>query len=155
MTTDGTPTLYDWAGGIEALDRLTEEFYRHVRKDELLAPLFQYMSDDHPHHVAMWLAEVFGGPTDYTDELGGFKRMIGSHKGKKIQPEQRKRWVKLMLEAADTVGLPADPEFRSAFVAYIEWGSRRAMANSQPDAPPSKRETVPIWGWGEAKPGKP
>ncbi|MEV4739904.1 group II truncated hemoglobin [Streptomyces sp. NPDC049555] len=150
-----TPTLYEWAGGIEALERLTEEFYKHVRKDELLAPLFQYMTDDHPQHVAAWLAEVFGGPAVYTEQLGGFKRMIRSHRGRSIRPEQRTRWVQLMTEAADTVGLPSDPEFRSAFMSYIEWGSRRAMANSQPDAPPSRRETVPIWGWGEAPPGMP
>ncbi|MGH3614237.1 MAG: hypothetical protein ACRDRK_16925, partial [Pseudonocardia sp.] len=30
----------------------------------------------------------------------------------------------LSAEAADAAGLPADPEFRSAFIAYVEWGSR-------------------------------
>lgn len=148
------PTMYEWVGGAKTLERLTEEFYRRVRKDELLAPLFQYMTDDHPQHVATWLGEVFGGPATYTEELGGFRRMLKSHRGRAIQPEQRQRWVTLMLEAADEVGLPSDSEFRSAFVAYIEWGSRRAMANSQPDAPPSRRETVPVWGWGESPPGK-
>jgi len=27
----------------------------------------------------------------------------------------------------DEVGLPSDPEFRSAFVAYLEWGHRLAV----------------------------
>ncbi len=31
-------------------------------------------------------------------------------------------------------GLPDDPEFRSAFAAYIEWGTRIAVTNSQPGA---------------------
>ena len=35
---------------------------------------------------------------------------------------------------AATHNLPDDPEFRSAFVAYAEWGTRFAMHNSQPDA---------------------
>ena len=55
-----TPTLYEWAGGQEALDRLTEAFYTRVRADEVLAPVFAHMPDDHPHHVALWFAEVFG-----------------------------------------------------------------------------------------------
>jgi hypothetical protein len=48
--------------------------------------------------------------------------------------------------------LPADPEFRSAFVAYVEWGTRLAVANSQPDATPPPEAPVPRWGWGEAPP---
>lgn len=153
MTAESFPTLFEWAGGAEALERLMEEFYRNVRKDELLAPLFAHMTDDHPHHVALWFGEVFGGPKAYTDERGGFEKMRRRHVGKSIRPEQRARWVKLMMEAADEVGLPADAEFRSAFAAYLEWGSRRALANSQPDAELSPRTDIPRWGWGEAPPG--
>ena len=50
--------------------------------------------------------------------------------------------------------LPADPEFRSAFVAYIEWGSRIGLANSQPGAVPPPVAPVPRWGWGEAPPAE-
>lgn len=151
--TGSVPTLYDWAGGAEALERLMEAFYRRVREDELLAPLFAHMSPDHPQHVAAWFGEVFGGPETHSKERGGFRRMRSRHVGRDIQPEQRARWVELMLEAADEVDLPADAEFRSAFVAYVEWGSRRAMANSKPGAVLGPRKTVPHWGWGEAPPG--
>ena len=48
--------------------------------------------------------------------------------------------------------LPADPEFRSAFIAYIEWGTRIALANSQPGATPPLEAPLPRWGWGEAPP---
>ncbi|NDL55834.1 group II truncated hemoglobin [Phytoactinopolyspora mesophila] len=148
-----TPTLYEWAGGAEALDRLMTEFYRTVRADDLLAPLFARMSDDHPHHVALWFGEVFGGPPAYSEQRGGFKAMRARHVNRAIKPEQRARWVQLMMQAADTVGLPDDAEFRSAFAAYVEWGSRRAMSNSQPGATLSRRTTMPYWGWGEAPPG--
>ncbi|MFI8825002.1 group II truncated hemoglobin [Streptomyces sp. NPDC053431] len=151
--TDQTPTLYEWVGGAEALERLTEEFYRRVRKDEILAPLFRAMDDDHPQHVATFLGEVLGGPERYTEHHGGYPHMVSRHRGRGIRPEQRARWVELMLEAMDVVGLPQDAEFRSAFVGYIEFGSRRAMANSQPDAGPSSRTTIKKWGWGEAVPG--
>ncbi len=37
--------------------------------------------------------------------------------------------------AVDDAGLPDEPEFRSAFVADVEWGTRLALHNSQPGAP--------------------
>ncbi|MFE5742518.1 group II truncated hemoglobin [Streptomyces celluloflavus] len=151
--TDTVPTMYEWIGGAERLERLTEEFYRRVREDEILAPLFARMADDHPQHVAVWLGEVFGGPEAYTEGHGGFPHMLSRHRGRGIRPEQRERWVKLFMEAADHVGVPTDAEFRSAFVGYIEFGSRRAMGNSQLDAKPGTRETIKTWGWGEAPPG--
>ena len=76
-----TPTLYDWAGGTEAFERLTEVFYSHVKEDEILEPVFRGMDPDHPKHVATWLAEVFGGPPGYTEEHGGYPHMLAKHRG--------------------------------------------------------------------------
>jgi truncated hemoglobin YjbI len=39
---------------------------------------------------------VFGGPTRYTDELGGYERMLGKHHDLAITPEQRFRFASLM-----------------------------------------------------------
>ena len=47
-----TPSLYDWIGGIGALERLTAEFYRRVADDPVLSPVFAGMNPDHPAHVA-------------------------------------------------------------------------------------------------------
>jgi hemoglobin len=62
MPASEIPTLYDWLGGIEALNRLTTRFYEHVRNDPLLGPVFDHMDADHPAHVAAFLGEVLGGP---------------------------------------------------------------------------------------------
>lgn len=154
MTTeaDPPPTLYEWAGGQEAFERLTDVFYTHVHDDPLLAPLFAHADDDHAHHVAQWLGEVFGGPAAYTQEHGGYPAMLAHHLGRGLTEQQRARWAQLIAAAADQAGLPADPEFRSAFVAYVEWGSRLAVANSQPGVTPPPEAPVPRWGWGEAPP---
>ncbi len=146
------PSLYDWAGGEAAFERLTEAFYRQVLNDDLLQPLFARMDAGHPQFVAMWLAEVFGGPARYTAERGGYPHMVAQHLGKAITEPQRRRWINLLVDAADEVGLPADPEFRAAFVGYIEWGTRLAIANSQPEAHPFTQAPVPHWGWGVAPP---
>jgi hemoglobin len=147
-----TPTLYEWAGGDEALLRLTRVFYDRVREDAVLAHVFAEMPHDHPQHVATWLAEVFGGPPRYTGEHGGYAHMLAKHRNRALTETQRRRWLDMMLDAADEAGLPDDPEFRSAFVAYLEWGTRLALANSQPDAAPPPEAPVPRWGWGEAPP---
>ena len=146
------PTLYEWAGGTEALERLTTAFYRSVLQDELLEPLFRHMDPDHPVHVAAWLGEVFSGPPTYTEERGGYPHMVREHLGKTITEPQRRRWVNLLMDAADEVGLPADPEFRAAFASYVEWGTRLAVTNSQPGAEPPLEAPVPRWGWGVAPP---
>jgi truncated hemoglobin YjbI len=141
-------TISEWLGGPQAIGQLTQAFYRRVRTDPLLGPVFAHMSDEHPAWVAQWLSEVFGGPTTYTDERGGYPHMIAQHRGRALTEEQRARWVGLMTIAADEVGLPADPETRSTFTAYIEWGSRIALANSQPDAAPPEHLPLPQWSWG-------
>jgi hemoglobin len=146
------PSMYDWAGGEPALRRLTEVFYTAVLKDDLLEPLFAHMDPGHPKFVAMWLAEVFGGPDRYTTERGGYPHMLSQHLGKAITEPQRRRWIDLLVDAADAVGLPDDPEFRAAFLGYLEWGTRLARANSQPGATPPTRAPVPRWGWGVAPP---
>jgi truncated hemoglobin YjbI len=145
---DREPTLFAWAGGIDALTRMTRIFYgRYVPEDPLLAPLFAHMSADHPERVATWLAEVFGGPDRYTTEFGGYNRMVSQHLGKALTEEQRARWVQLLCRSADDAGLPADPEFRAAFVAYLEWGSRIAKENSAPGVQSPPDMPVPRWWW--------
>jgi hemoglobin len=150
--TDEVPTLYDWAGGIEAFERLTQVFYSKVRRDDLLEPIFRNMTPGHPKHVAAWLAEVFGGPKRYTEEHGGYPHMLNKHRNLALTERQRRRWVNLICDAADDARLPSDPEFRSAFLAYVEWGTRLAVANSQLGATPPQKAPVPRWGWGEAPP---
>ena len=49
--------------------------------------------------------------------------MLAKHHDLAITPQQRFRFASLMSLAADDAGLPDDPEFRSAFVAYVEWGN--------------------------------
>ncbi|HTW03876.1 MAG TPA: group II truncated hemoglobin [Streptosporangiaceae bacterium] len=150
------PTLFEWAGGRPAITRLIDAFYDRVESDDLLSPLFPGgVSAAHREHVTTWWSEVFGGPADYTQRLGGYHAMVAHHRGLGITPEQRFRFASLMSLAADDADLPADPEFRAALVGYLEWGTRLAMANSQPGADVVQEAPVPHWGWGVAPPFQP
>jgi hemoglobin len=145
------PTLYEWMGGAPALEKLLTLFYQRVAQDALLAPVFAQMSAAHAAHVGAFIGEVFGGPPRYSEQLGGHAHMVRHHLGRALGEAQRKRWVDLLCECADALGVPNDPEFRSAFVAYLEWGSRLAVINSQPGANAEEQQPMPRWGWGEVK----
>jgi hemoglobin len=149
-------TLYEWAGGEPAFEGLINAFYDRVQSDALLSPLFPGgVTAEHRLHVIAWWCEVFGGPARYTAQHGGYEHMVAKHRGLAITPEQRFRFASLMSLAADDAALPDDPEFRSAFMAYVEWGTRLALANSQPGADVAAHAPVPRWGWGEAPPYTP
>ena len=148
------PSLYEWAGGMIAFEKLMDAFYQKVLNDELLKSVFQHMSPQHQKHVAHFIAEVFGGPELYSTSEGSHFKMIQKHLSKHLTEKHRKRWVELLVETADEIKLPDDPEFRSAFVSYIEWGTRIAVLNSnETELTMNPEEPMPKWGWGV--PGKP
>lgn len=149
-----TPSIYEWAGGAAAFERLTTVFYAQVHKDPLLAPVFAAAAGDHPHRVAQFLAEVFGGPAEYSAQRGGHDGMARHHLGRRITEEQRRRWVSLLMDAADEAGLPTDPEFRAVFAYYVEWGTRMALVYSGDNAPPTAGP-MPAWNWGQTPPWVP
>ncbi|HTX26665.1 MAG TPA: ferritin-like domain-containing protein [Streptosporangiaceae bacterium] len=125
------PSLFDWAGGLPALTRMTRLLYeKHVPADDLLAPLFAAMPPDQPQREAAVLAEAFGGPA----------RDSSADLRQDFTEPQRARWVALATRAADEAMLPADPAFRAALSSYLEWSSH---ANG----------TTPLpWDWSPAGP---
>lgn len=149
------PSPAEYAGGLPAFEKLTACFYAKVAKDEILAPVFAHMSPDHPRHVAAFLAQCAGlGPvySGERSESAAMHDMVGEHLGRHLTEVQRRRWVGLLVDAADEVGLPDDPEFRSAFMAKIEWGSRVAVMNSQlTENPVRPSDHLPRFGWGSVR----
>jgi hemoglobin len=142
------PTLFEHAGGDEALHRLEELFYDKVLSDPVLKRLFTERRPTHVDHLTWFTAESFGGPDRFTRQLG-FQHMIDVHRNLKITDEQRKRFVELYLEALDEAGLPDDEPFREAVGEHLEFGSRVAMQNSHADNDDElyPLREVPRWTW--------
>ena len=61
MTASSVPSLYEWLGGIGALNRLTERFYERVRDVPVLAPVFVRMGRDHPSTLPRSLQRFLAG----------------------------------------------------------------------------------------------
>jgi hemoglobin len=143
------PSLCEWMGGEARLSELFSAFYRRVARDPVIGPVFATMDVHHAQKVAAFVAQVFGGPASYTDRGGSHAAMIARHMGRLLTAEQRIRWVALLIETADQLGVPEDPEFRAAFVGYLEWGSRLAVMNSADGVPaPEVDLPMPSWNWG-------
>jgi hemoglobin len=149
-TTDGgrAGTLYEAVGGTDALRRLADTFYEAVLADPVLAPVFASFTATHVEHVAVWLAEVFGGPARFTGELGGHQALLRAHLGLAVTEEQRARWVELMAEAV-AQELPDDELLRRRVMEYFEWGTRIARdVSADPEGTDlGEPGPTPRWGW--------
>lgn len=141
-------SLFDFAGGDEALHRLEDTFYASVLADPLLQPLFGAGRPEHVDHLTAFTAESFGGPDRFSRELG-FAHLIAVHRGLQIEEPQRQRFVELYLLALDAAEMPTDPGFRQAVREHVEFGSRVAMQNSNAgtDAELHPLREVPRWTW--------
>jgi hemoglobin len=147
-TAPTTTTIFEYAGGAPAWQRLAEAQYRRCLTDPVLIELFGTEGrPGHADHLAAWLGEVFGGPDRYTRELGGHGALLRHHANLAITQPQRERFIESFLAAADEVGLPDDDRFRGRFRAYLDWGTAIAVAVSQPGADTSSDQPVPHWGW--------
>ena len=143
-----TETLYEHAGGDQALHRLEELFYAKALADPILKPLFNKRVASHVDHLTWFTAESFGGPDRFTTRLG-FQHIIDVHRHLKITDEQRDRFVALYLEALDEAGLPNDQPFRQAVREHVEFGAHVAQQNSwaNTDAELHPIREVPRWQW--------
>jgi hemoglobin len=142
------PSLFEFAGGEDALHGLEQVFYDSVLADPVLQPLFGAGQPQHVDHLTAFTAECFGGPDRFSRELG-FAHLIAVHRGLEISEEQRQRFVDLYVAALDTAGMPADPAFRDAVREHIEFGTRVAMQNSHADTDDELHplREVPRWTW--------
>ena len=142
------PTLFEHAGGEEALHRLEQIFYDSVLADPLLRSLFGEGQASHVDHLTAFTAESFGGPDRFSRELG-FAHLIGVHRGLRITEEQRQRFVELYMSALDAAGMPSDEAFREAVREHVEFGSQVAMQNSHASSDDELHplREVPRWTW--------
>lgn len=151
MTEEGDEadiSLYEYAGGEDALHRLEECFYAKVLADPVLKPLFTERRPHHVDHLTWFTAESFGGSDRFTRELG-FQHLIDVHRHLKITDEQRERFVELYMQALDGANLPDDERFREAVRSHIEFGASVAQQNSwaETDSDLHPIRKVPRWRW--------
>lgn len=118
-----TETLWQQVGGTETFETIAQAFYRAVREDDILAPMYPA----HDWEGATWrlrafLEQYWGGPTTYSEQRG-HPRLRMRHQPFAVTPLAKERWLLHMHAALDEAQLP--PLHDSAFRDYIE---RAALA---------------------------
>jgi len=106
--------------GEERLRSLVAAFYRRVRSDDLIGPM--YPADDwggSEKRLADFLVYRFGGPQTYLEERG-HPRLRGRHMPFSIGLAERDRWLDLMGASMREVEIPLElVPVISAFFAQI------------------------------------
>jgi hemoglobin len=109
--------IYEQIGGMDTFRRLAEAFYARIEQDPFLRPMFPKDLIRPRERQALFLAEFFGGPADYTRKHGK-KSLVCSHAPFAIGPDQVQAWLGHMLAALDRVGIP-EPD-RTRMRQYFE-----------------------------------
>lgn len=94
---------------MEFFVQLVNNFYDGVEIDEVLAPLYPEAPDfsGARHRLTLFLAQYWGGPTQYADERGHPKLRM-RHFPFPVGPLQRDHWLQNMSAAVDASGCTAD-----------------------------------------------
>ena len=142
------PTVFEAAGGEGAFQALAEAHHARCLADPVLSHPFSHLGQpDHVERLAVYWAEVFGGPPAYTERFGGHSAMLGIHAGQGGGADLGELFLACFVAAADDAGLPADPEFREALRSYMEWAVDEVVSYAPEGTSVASGLAVPRWGW--------
>jgi hemoglobin len=113
-------TMYERVGGQPFFRALVERFYTGVEHDPLLRPLYPDDLEPPSRHLALFLAQYWGGPHTYNDERG-HPRLRMRHFPFRIGQSERDAWLGHMRAAVETS--TAAPSDAAALLAYFETAS--------------------------------
>jgi hemoglobin len=94
--------VYDALGGMPFFEDLVERFYKRVATDLLLRPLYPDDLTESRRHLALFLAQYWGGPTIYSDQRG-HPRLRMRHAPFIIGEPERDAWMRHMSAALDSI----------------------------------------------------
>ena len=104
--------------GEDGFARLVAAFYRQIPGDDILGPM--YPAGDlkgAEQRLRDFLIYRFGGPQRYIEQRG-HPRLRARHIPFRVDQTARNRWMKLMNQAFNEAGLPAEAEI--GLKAFLE-----------------------------------
>jgi hemoglobin len=123
-------TLYERVGGEAFFVDLVGRFYLGVAGDPLLRPLYPDDLEEPARHLALFLAQYWGGPGTYSEERG-HPRLRMRHAPFVIGVGERDAWLRHMgealavLESEGRIAAPDADELR----AYLDMAAN-TLVNS-------------------------
>ena len=141
-------SIFEFAGGSAAFLALATAHHERCLRDEVLNHPFSHPGNpEHVQRLADYWAEVFGGPARYQPGGDGHSVMLEMHARMGAEPGLGDRFTACFVGAADDAGLPADPGFRAALRAYMEWAVSDVLAYDPPGSRVPPGLAVPRWSW--------
>jgi hemoglobin len=108
MRREPKQTAFERWGGEAFFTALVERFYVGVSADPLLRPLYPDDLTAPKAHLAMFLAQYWGGPREYSEQRG-HPRLRMRHAPFVIGSAESDAWLRHMTDAVRAAGLaPAD-----------------------------------------------
>ena len=120
--------VFEAVGGLDAFVDLVDRFYERVESDEVLRPIYPEDLEPGKRHLAMFLAQYFGGGPIFSSERG-HPRLRMRHAPFAITVEAADRWAGHMAAAIRDQGHPGDVE--TAMLDYVTWATPQ-MINEFP-----------------------
>lgn len=108
--------VHDAVGGRSAFEALVDAFYERVEGDELLRPMYPDDLAPGKRHLALFLAQYWGGGDVYGRERG-HPRLRMRHAPFPVTPEAAARWAEHMAAAVRAQGWPEEAE--ALVLAYV------------------------------------
>jgi hemoglobin len=116
--------LFDQVGGEAFFVQLVDAFYAVVATDEILRPMYPDDLTDARRHLALFLAQYWGGPSTYQDERG-HPRLRMRHAQFRVTKTARDAWLSAMAIALESVRDQLSDEQFAEMTSYF------AMAANQ------------------------
>ncbi len=116
--------MFDRVGGQPFFSALVDRFYAGVATDPVLRPLYPDDLVEPKEHLALFLAQYWGGPRTYS-ELRGHPRLRMRHAPFVIGSLERDAWLRHMTDALGAAGLPPDDE--AEMREYFEMAANQLM----------------------------
>ena len=102
-------TVYEAAGGADALRRLADAWHVRVMADEVVSHAFSHgFHPEHGERLAAYWAEALGGPTTYSESCGDETSVVRIHSGNGLHEEMDRRGIACFDQALADVGLVSD-----------------------------------------------
>ena len=112
--------MYEAVGGMAFFTALVDRFYARVAHDVMLRPLYPEDLQPSIDHLALFLAQYWGGPSTYSEQRG-HPRLRMRQFPFRIGKRERDAWLGHMLDALEASDI--DEPARSVMRKYFEDGS--------------------------------
>ncbi|MET0475281.1 MAG: globin [Mycobacterium sp.] len=130
VVTEQPRSFYDEVGGAETFRTIVSTFYKLVRDDEILRPLYPEDDLDGAEvRLRMFLEQYWGGPRTYSQQRG-HPRLRMRHAPFRVGPFERDAWLRCMRTAVGEIDTETlDDAHRRAMLDYFQMAAE-SMINS-------------------------